>query len=150
MILRRSTFFPLATIALFTACGDDPVGPQGGGDQREIKAQPSFSTDVNEIFQRRGCASGACHGAAGGQAGLVLTASATANWANLVDVPSSQDSNAPPRDLVEPNDAQNSYLVVKLEDRQPVGARMPLGGSPLDNIDLTNIRNWINNGAPAN
>ena len=37
-----------------------------------------------------------------------------------------------------------------LEGRQSVGLQMPRGGTPLDNIDLTNIRNWINNGAPNN
>ncbi len=47
-------------------------------------------------------------------------------------------------------DAQNSYLVKKLEGRQTVGARMPLNGAPLDNIDLTNIRNWIDQGAQNN
>ena len=28
-----------------------------------------------------------------------------------------------------------------------VGRQMPQGAPPLDNIDLTNIVNWINNGA---
>lgn len=30
------------------------------------------------------------------------------------------------------------------------GSRMPLGGTPLDNIDLTNTKNWINQGAANN
>jgi|TARA_B100001167_G_scaffold127020_1_gene79375 hypothetical protein len=53
---------------------------------------------------------------------------------------------------VIPNDAQNSYLVKKLENRQGSGNgnRMPIGGSALDNVDLTNIKNWINTGAPNN
>jgi len=51
---------------------------------------------------------------------------------------------------VIPSDAQNSYLVVKLEGRQSSGTRMPQGGSALDNVDLTNIRNWINQGAANN
>ena len=44
---------------------------------------------------------------------------------------------------VIPNDAQNSYLVKKLENRQGSGngSRMPIGGSALDNVDLTNIKN---------
>ena len=49
-----------------------------------------------------------------------------------------------------PGDAANSYLVIKLEGTQSVGSRMPIGGSALDNIDLTNIKNWINNGAENN
>jgi hypothetical protein len=37
--------------------------------------------------------------------------------------------------------------VIKLEGRQTVGGRMPQTGSPLDSIDLTNVRNWISQGA---
>ena len=48
------------------------------------------------------------------------------------------------------SDAVNSYLVKKLEGTAGVGSRMPLGGSPLDNIDLTNVKNWINQGAKNN
>ena len=51
--------------------------------------------------------------------------------------------------LVKPGDADNSYLVIRFEDRQSVAALMPIG-LPLDSIDLTNLRNWINNGAPEN
>ncbi len=50
------------------------------------------------------------------------------------------------------NDATNSYLLKKLEGTQGSGngQRMPLGSSALDNTDLTNIKNWINTGAPNN
>jgi hypothetical protein len=47
------------------------------------------------------------------------------------------------------NDAVNSYLVKKLEGTGS-GSRMPIGGSALGNIDLTNIKNWINTGAANN
>lgn len=40
--------------------------------------------------------------------------------------------------------------VVRLEGRQAVGARMPSGASPLDSIDLANIRDWIDQGARNN
>ena len=53
-------------------------------------------------------------------------------------------------DYVIPNDADGSYIVMKLEGRQTVGQQMPRGGTPLDATDLTNIKNWINNGAPNN
>jgi hypothetical protein len=51
---------------------------------------------------------------------------------------------------VIPGNARASYLVVKLEGRQTIGSRMPLNASALDNIDLTNIKNWINQGAKNN
>lgn len=138
---RRSNFVvPLALVGLLAACGD-PTGPN-----REILANPSFATNINEIFQRRGCSGGNCHGASGGRAGLMLTASAAANFGMLVNVAATSESFT----RVVPNDAQNSYLVIKLEGRQLVGGPMPLNQGGLDNIDLTNIRNWIDNGAPNN
>ncbi len=151
MELRRLHFWaPLALIALLVACGDDPVGPGGGpGNEREILAQPSFATNINEIFQRTGCSAGFCHGGAGGAGGLMLTANAAANHGMLVGVPSTWNVNV---DRVIPNDANGSFLVIKLENRQAAGqgGRMPLNGTPLDNIDMANIKNWINNGAPNN
>ena len=87
-----------------------------------------------------------CHGDGTG-AEMTLGSNAGANYGVLVGVPSTSE---PSFNRVTPNDATNSYIVIKLEGRQGVGARMPLGRSPLDNIDLTNIRNWINGGAPNN
>ena len=143
MAYPRSNYLPLALVVLLAACSSDhPLGP----NQREIRVAPSFATDINEIFQRRGCSAGSCHGASSGQAGLILTASAAANYAMLVDVDAASENFK----RVLPNDANNSYIVIKLEGRQTVGSRMPLSQSPLDNIDLTNIKNWINNGAPNN
>jgi len=140
----------LGALLLASACGgDSPVAPGAGDDggesvERTIKAQPSFAQDINEIFQRRGCANSGCHGT--GAAGLTLTASATANHAALVGVQAAAEDFP----LVAPNDAMNSYLLIRIEGRQSVGQRMPIGSSALDAIDQANIRNWIDNGAEAN
>jgi hypothetical protein len=40
-------------------------------------------------------------------------------------------------------------VVIRLEGRQRIGLTMPFGSS-LDSIDLTDIKNWINNGALNN
>ncbi len=148
MASRRSNCVPLALVVLSAACGSDPVGPGGSPapDTREIKAAPSFATDVNEIFQRRGCTAGNCHGSPNGQQGLRLTSSAPANFAMLVDVDAESESFK----RVLPGNANGSYIVIKFEGRQSVGGRMPPNGSALDEIDLTNIKNWINNGAQNN
>jgi hypothetical protein len=66
---------------------------------------------------------------------------------SLVNVAS---SNEPAFLRVEPGDPENSYLVIKNEGRQAVGSRMPIGGAPLDEIDQTNIRTWIAQGAQNN
>ena len=98
-----------------------------------------------EILTRNGCTSAGCHG--GGAAGMTLGSSASANFGVLVGVLSTSE---PGFNRVTPSDATNSYIVIKLEGRQTVGAQMPLGRTQLDNVDLTNIKNWINNGAMNN
>jgi putative intracellular protease/amidase len=141
----------ITTVMLACGGGDGPAGPSdddgNGGDgapTRQILSNPSFGTDIQEIFNRRGCSASVCHGV-GLSANLDLRTGAA--FANLVNVVSFSDGAFR---RVTPNDAQNSYLVMKLEDRQTVGARMPLNSTAVDVIDLTNIRNWIDTGAPNN
>jgi hypothetical protein len=129
---------PILGIALvFAACGgsDVPTGPDPQG--------ASFSQDVNPILVG-GCSAGSCHG--GGVGGLTLTASAATNYANLVGV---QASSAPAFQLVNPNNATDSYVVMKLEGRQLSGSQMPLGGA-LSAAQITTIRSWIDDGAQNN
>jgi len=151
-ILHR-VLSPVLICVVLAACSasdspTDPGGDGGGGpsDTRTIKANPSFANDITEIFTRKGCTGSSCHG--NGSGGLTLSTSASANHVRLVNVTSPNSGEV----YVIPNDAQNSYLVKKLENRQGSGngSRMPLGGSALDNVDLTNIKNWINTGAPNN
>ena len=68
------------------------------------------------------------------------------SYGNLVNVASPASGEI----RVIPSNANDSYLVKKLEGRQSAGAQMPIGGSALDNIDLSNIKNWINQGAVNN
>jgi len=148
--MKLPTYAALFLVTSFlAACGgsDSPTAPGNGGDTpepRSIKDDPSFANDIQEIFDRRGCSSSSCHGAAK-SAGMDLRKGAARS--NLVGVTSTGD---PTQTRVIPGDAQNSYIVMKLEGRQTAGSRMPLGGAPLDNVDLTNIKNWINKGAKAN
>jgi hypothetical protein len=110
---------------------------------RSVEANPSFANDIQEIFQRRGCTNSSCHGTAV-SANLDLREGTSYN--NLVNV----QATAEPIIRVIPSNADGSYLVIKLEGRQSVGGRMPQGGQPLDQTDLTNIKNWINQGAQNN
>ncbi len=148
--LRSTLFTGLIALALVACGGEGGMGldedeDTGGGDgnTREIVADPSYANVIQEIFNRKGCAASSCHGASQ-QAGLDLR---TGNsYGNLVNVTSTQSTAA----RVTPGNADDSYLIIKVEGRQSVGARMPLNGSPLDNIDLTNLKNWINTGAKNN
>ena len=115
----------------------------GNGDTRTIKENPSFATDIQEIFRRNGCTTGQCHGISR-EGGLSL-ASASASFLDLVNVASVGNPNIV---RVAPNDPVNSYLVQKLEGT--AGTRMPQGSGALDNIDMTNIKNWINQDALNN
>ena len=66
--------------------------------------------------------------------------------AALVNVPSTQAG----LDLVVPGDAENSYLVHKIEGRASiVRDRMPPLGDPLTEEEIAAIRDWIDAGAPA-
>jgi hypothetical protein len=141
----------LAVIGLSGCGGGDggpssptPSNPSPPTDTRTIQESPSFSATVQEVFNRRSCNTAGCHGAARA-ANLDLRAGAS--YAALVNIAS---TNEPAFLRVVPSDPDNSYLVVKLEGRQAVGSRMPLTGGPLDSIDLTNIRNWIAQGAQNN
>ena len=70
------------------------------------------------------------------------------SFENLVNVPSTQVGI----NLVTPNDAENSYLIHKLDGRAGiVGARMPIGsGVFLSDEAIDVIKQWINQGAQNN
>ncbi|MGW8266838.1 MAG: hypothetical protein ACWGSQ_10745 [Longimicrobiales bacterium] len=110
---------------------------------REIKDDPSFSADIQGIFDSEGCTNGACHGV-GASAGLNLERGLA--YANLVGVAATQEGF----ERVTAEKAAESYLIIKLEGRQQVGTRMPPSGSPLDEIHMGNLKNWINKGAKNN
>jgi hypothetical protein len=149
--MRPSGFVaPVLLASLLAACGgsDGPTSPggnanPGGGNTTAgtVKDDPSFASDIVPIFSQQGCASGGCH-APPGEAGLVLSSSP---YNALVNVASSQT-----RELrVIPGNANDSYLIKKLEGRASVGQRMPVGGQ-LGSTDLANLKNWINKGAKSN
>ena len=140
------------SLALAACGGDSPTdlagsnnGNNNGGENTgpTVKTDPSFANDVFDVFTRNGCTAGGCHGT--GQGGLTMTSAGNA-YTNLVNVPSPTTGEI----RVVPGNANDSYLVKKLEGRASAGARMPFGGSPLDATDLQNVKNWINQGAKNN
>jgi hypothetical protein len=110
-------------------------------DMRVVREFPQFRADVMEIFERNGCTSG-CHDL--GQGGLWLLAGDPAtSYRQLVDEPAHSEDFL----RVKRFDPDSSYLIIKIEGRNVVGSAMPPGDA-LDLIDRTNLRNWIENGAP--
>jgi len=140
LLLIVSMGFLMGALAGCSSGSDTPTGGTG----RTVLASPSFANDILEIVSRKGCDATNCHGAAVSQ-GLDLRPSAA--YSNLVNVASTEDAS---KVRVLPNDAQNSYIVIKVEGRQTIGGQMPLTGTPLDSIDLANLRNWIDQGALNN
>ena len=138
----------------FAACGGDP--PTAPTTSPTIPTTPTtpttpptgtltatLSSIQREVFNP---ACVGCHGPSVAEAGLDI--SEGRSFENLVNVPSTQVG----LDLVTPNDAENSYLIHKLDGRAGiVGARMPVGsGGFLSDEALDVIKRWINEGALDN
>ena len=137
MKLTRSIMPVLCLGLVLAACGDDdPMAPE---EQVDV---PSFAADVQAIFADNSCIG--CH--ASDRGGLTLTDVASVSYANLVNVASPATGEI----RVIPGNANDSYLVKKLEGRQTAGAQMPAGQPALSSAELATIRSWITAGAPNN
>ena len=94
----------------------------------------TLSDVQNQVFTAS-CTS--CHSGSSPSQGLNLSAGAA--HGNTVNVPSTQ---VPSLDLVEPGDADSSYLMQKLEGTAQTGAQMPNGGPMLSSTLRQLVRNW--------
>jgi hypothetical protein len=90
------------------------------------------------------CTTATCH--TGGVPAAGLNLQDGMSYANLVNVPSTQDANFM---RVLPGDPGNSWLVRKLEGNAGIGLAMPPTGM-LPANQITAIRDWIAAGAPEN
>ncbi len=117
--------------------------------------QPTLASIQANIFTPT-CALSSCHQSPG-QQGLILEPGLS--WGNLFNVVSPQDAAATCAPggsgcRVRPGDPDGSFLIHKLEGMLPgggqiVGNRMPDGGaSPLQQVTIQVIKEWILNGAP--
>ncbi len=102
-------------------------------------------TEIQDQIFTPSCSFSGCHSGPGAPVGLQLTAGVS--YANLVGVTSGE---VPTLQRVQPGNADNSYLIHKLEGTQSVGSRMPLGGPFLEQATIDRIRAWIDAGAPNN
>ncbi len=121
-------------------------GVQGGDFAATFAVATPSSGATLEAIQASvftpSCAVSGCHTGDSPPEGLRLDAGFS--FDNLVDVPSSE---VPELLRVEPGNPDDSYLVQKIEGNADVGARMPLGGPPLDQDLIDDIREWITNDA---
>jgi len=123
----------LAILGL-SACGSDPAPTPTAPTPTDPDPDPgpnTLSSIQSRVFSPV-CVS--CHGDDAAQADLNLEEGRS--FDSLVNVPSTQVA----LDLVEPNDAENSYLIHKLENRASiVGDPMP-PGTQLSADDIDSIR----------
>jgi len=104
--------------------------------------QPTLQAIQDNVFTPicSGCHTGPTSGALPGGMDLTSVAHSAASLINVASI----ENGALKRVL--PNDADNSYLIKKLEGT--AGSQMPLGGQPLSAATIAKIRTWITNGAP--
>ncbi len=124
------------------ACASEPrVGPE----QPASVAAGTFGEIEARILVPR-CATSACH-SGNPPANAPLSLDPGAGWAQMVGVPASQ---LPSMKLVEPGDAEGSYLVLKLRGTAGLaggtGTLMP-PDAPLDAAEQAAIEGWISSGA---
>lgn len=106
--------------------------------------EPTLSSIQAKIFSKH-CIGSGCH--SGAMAESQLNLENGRSYQNLVNVKSVQI-----QDLyrVQPNNANQSYLIKKLEGEGIVGEVMPSGKNKLSGQDISVIRTWIGNGALVN
>ncbi len=95
-------------------------------------AQVDYSDEIQPIFDEH-CTS--CHG---GQSGVTLT-----NYDNVMSSVGSQYE----KNIVVAGEPDESPLVDKIEPDPEFGDRMPQGGEPLSEEEISLIRQWISEGA---
>ena len=118
-----------------TSSDDDDMPPvENGGD--EIGTEPVF-TNIQKIFEQN-CAS--CH-IGSNTNGVQLD-----SYKNVIESVGDRYGI----NVVQPEDADGSPLVDKIEPNPEFGGRMPQGGSFLSQQRIDQIREWIDNGAENN
>ena len=146
--MRHGSALAFTAVLYLTAIGCDEKLSDVAGPTPTLT--PTFSSIQREIFNttdssgRAACTQ--CHNTQGAQQAARLNLSEGVSYAALVGTPSTNKAGAV---RVIPGDAENSYLIQKLEGAAGiVGQRMPRTGGPyLTPGQLLVIRRWIQLGA---
>ena len=136
--LRRAAarFVGPVVCCTLAACGSGDGFVGSGGTVGPL--EPNFNSIQANVFDQY-CVH--CHSGANAPAQLRLDA--VNSYANLVGVPSRETGTL----RVAPGNANNSYIIQKLEGTASVGERMPAGLPALPQSDIDVIRQWIGDGA---
>ena len=129
-------------------CGDDGCGATCGectgdtpicNDVGVCEAEPvqgvDWATEIEPIFDDKGCNNNGCHSATSGAAGLV-----TDSVAGIL-------AGGAHGAAVVPCDSSQGTLLPKLSSTPPFGSTMPLLNVPLTADELQLLTDWIDQGA---
>lgn len=145
--LRYGIFTGISWFIGLSACAGDGIGLNEFGEPVDssgvadsIPLAPTLESIQANIFSAV-CTT--CHRAPSLPKELNLEAGEA--YQNLVDVPSVE---IPSMVRVRPGDADNSYIIWKLEGREGIrNQRMPLNLPALPSDQIDSIKTWINEGA---
>ena len=131
---------------LLTACdaGSGTGLDQNGRPVTENNSVP-LAGNLNSIQANiftPSCATSGCHSGSAPAEGLLLTSENSFN--NLVNVVSNEVPNL---NRVEPGNADDSYLIRKVEGTASVGLQMPRNRPALSIAKIQAMSDWISNGA---
>ena len=126
-----------APLLVLCACG----GGSGSSSSAPPPLEPTLASIQANIFTPT-CAVSGCHSGPG--AILQLRLDDGFSYGSLVNVPAMSGSGLV---RVIPGDADNSFLIQKLEGTQAVGGRMPLNGPYFQQVTIDVVRQWIDQGA---
>ena len=108
--------------------------------QNQNKVLGEFSSIQTRVFNLS-CSVSGCH-----DGNIFPNLSEGSAYANIVGVAGSSGQS-----LIEPGDANNSYLYLKIVGASGIfGDQMPKGQDPLPGEVIDSIKTWINNGAMNN
>jgi len=110
----------------------------------DMPAIATFTFIQDNVFTPN-CTFSGCHSGGSPAMGQNLTAGQA--YSNIVNVPSAE---VPGLMRIEPGNANNSYLIQKVEGTAAVGDRMPLGRPALSAELIQALREWTDAGAENN
>jgi len=141
--IRISAVILLFVSLIMISCGDDSTPVDSNDNDNGDSSQPvedvSYSDDIQPIFNDS-CGGSGCH-IESPQSGVQLN-----SYDNVMNSTGLQYE----RDIVQPEDPNDSPIVDKIEPNPSRGARMPLNGTPLTDRQIEEIRVWIEEGALDN
>ena len=110
---------------------------------------PPTATGVPDSIQAvftANCAFDGCHGGTSPQRGMDLTDAVT-SYEHIVGIAANEVATF---ERIAPGDSANSYIVMKLKDDSRIlGQPMPFGAFPMDQVLVSRIASWAQQGAPG-